>query len=139
MANVLNLEVVTPAKVLLKEETTSLIVPATEGYLGVLPNHAPLITGLQPGMIKYRRGEALHVLSISKGFMEVANNVATILVDTAEKPEDIDVERAKAAKERAVKRLHEHYPGIDVHRAELAMHKALARIEAAEYENIHKP
>jgi len=133
MANVLNLEVVTPAKVLLKEEIMSLIVPATEGYLGVLFNHAPLITGLKPGIIKYRQGEELNVLSISKGFMEVADNVVTILVDTAEKPEDVDVDRAKAAKERAAKRLHEHHPGIDVQRAEVALYKAIARIEAAEY------
>lgn len=133
MAKVLSLEVVTPEKVVLKEETTSIVVPATEGYLGVLPNHAPLITGLQPGVILYRQGEERHALCISNGFMEVANNVATILVDTAEKPEEIDVQRAQAAKERAEQRLHELYPGIDVHRAELALNKALARIRAAEY------
>lgn len=133
MSNVLSLEVVTPERVLFKGETTSLIVPATEGYLGVLFNHAPLITGLKSGIIKYRQGESFKVLAISNGFMEVAHNVATILVDTAEKPEDIDVERANAAKERAERRLHEHQPGIDVHRAELALHRALARIEAAEY------
>ena len=139
MAKVLNLEVVTPEKVLLKVETTSLIVPATEGYLGVLHNHAPLITGLEPGIIKYRQDEDFQVLSISKGFMEVADNIATILVDTAEKPEDIDVERAKAAKERAEKRLQERHPGVDVDRAELSLHKALARIEAVGNRNIHKP
>lgn len=139
MANVLDLEVVTPEKVLLKEKVTSLIVPATEGYVGVLYNHAPLITGLKPGVVKYRLGEGkgdLRVLSISTGFMEVAHNVATLLVDTAERPEDIDVERAKAAKARAEKRLHERHPGLDVHRAELALHKALARIQAAEYKNL---
>lgn len=133
MAKVLNLEVVTPEKIMLKEEATSLIVSATEGSLGVLPNHAPLITGLEPGLLKYRQGEDLYVLAISNGFMEVAHNVVTILVNTAEKPEDIDVERAEAAKERAQKLLYERFPGLDVHRAELALRKALARLEAAEY------
>jgi len=133
MANVLNLEVVTPERVVLREETTSLIVPATEGFLGVQPNHAPLITGLKPGIIKFRQGEEVHALSISNGFMEVSHNVATILADTAEKPEDINVERARAAKERAEQRLHERHPGIDEQRAELALNKALARIEAVEF------
>ncbi|MGI6587908.1 MAG: F0F1 ATP synthase subunit epsilon [Peptococcia bacterium] len=133
MAKVLNLEIVTPERVSLKTEINSLIVPATEGYLGVLFNHAPLITGLEPGVLQYRQGESLLVLAISNGFMEVAHNNITILVDTAETPEEIDVERAKAAKERAEKRLQECPPGLDVHRAELALHKALARLKVAEF------
>ena len=133
MAKVLNLEIVTPERVSLKTEINSLIVPATEGYLGVLFNHAPLITGLEPGVLQYRQGESLLVLAISNGFMEVAHNIVTVLVDTAEKPEEIDVERALAAKERAEKRLQECPPGLDVHRAELALHKALARLKVVEY------
>lgn len=133
MAKVLNIEVITPERVKLKVETTSLIVPATEGYLGVWPNHAPLITELGPGVLKYRQGKKFSALAVSSGFMEVADNVATILVNTAENPEEIDVERAAAAKKRAEKRLHEYAPGLDVHRAELALHRAIARLKTAAY------
>ncbi|MDD2212272.1 MAG: F0F1 ATP synthase subunit epsilon [Clostridia bacterium] len=138
MANVLNFEVITPERIMLKGKTTSLIVPATEGFLGVWPNHAPLITGLQPGIVKYRQGETFFVLAISNGFMEVADNVITILVNTAERPEDIDVARAQAAKERAEKRLYKQPPGLDVHRAEFALHRALARLKAVHYKCISK-
>jgi F-type H+-transporting ATPase subunit epsilon len=134
MAKVLNLEIVTPERVLLKEEAESVIVPATEGSLGLLYNHAPIITGIQPGILKYRRDNNLRILAVSGGFMEVSNNKVTILADSAEKPEEIDLERAIAAKDRAEKRLKEHYPpGLDEHRAELALQRALARIHAAEY------
>lgn len=133
MAKILNLEVVTPERIMLQEETQSIIVPAAEGLLGLLPNHAPIITGLNPGLIKYRQGADLHVLAISGGFMEVSNNKVSVLADTAELPNEIDIERANAAKERAQKRLKEPPPGLDVHRAELAFHRAMARLRAAEY------
>lgn len=133
MAKVLNLEVVTPERIMLQEETQSIIVPAAEGLLGLLPNHAPIITGLNPGVIKYRQGADLHVLAIGGGFMEVSNNKVSVLADTAELPEEIDVERANAAKDRAQKRLKEPPPGMDVHRAELALNRAMARLRAAEY------
>jgi F-type H+-transporting ATPase subunit epsilon len=133
MAKVMTLEVVTPERVSLKVEINSLVAPATEGPLGVLYNHAPLITGLEPGVLKYRQGEKVFILAVGSGFMEIADNLITVLVDTAEKPEEIDVERALAAKERAEKRLLEQNPSLDVHRAELALHRALARLKAADY------
>lgn len=134
MAKVLNLEVVTPERVLLTEEAESVVVPATEGSLGLLYNHAPIITGLQPGIIKYRRDNNQHVLVVGGGFMEVSHNKITILADSAEKPGEIDLERAMDAKERAEKRLKERtHPGLDEHRAELALQRALARIHATEY------
>ncbi len=133
MAKILNLEVVTPERIMLQEETQSIIVPAAEGLLGLLPNHAPIITGLNPGLIKFRQGADLHVLAIGGGFMEVSNNKVSILADTAELPDEIDVDRANAAKERAQQRLKEPPAGLDVHRAELAFHRAMARIRAAEY------
>ena len=136
MAKVLKLEVVTPERVSLQVEINSLVVPATEGSLGVLYNHASLITGLEPGVLQYRQGEQTFFLAISNGFMEIADNLITVLVDTAEKPEEIDVERALAAKERAEKRLKEQKPGLDVHRAELALHRALARLKVADYKNV---
>jgi len=135
MAKNLNLEVVTPQKSALSEEINSLVVPATEGYLGIMSNHAPIITGLQAGLVKYRQDGKNHYLAISSGFMEVSQNKVTILADTAEKPEEIDRERAMAAKERAEKRLKEHPSGLDVARAEFALRRAVTRLKALDQKN----
>ncbi|GAW93840.1 F0F1 ATP synthase subunit epsilon [Calderihabitans maritimus] len=128
----IKMEVVTPERVVFSEEVDSLIVPAAEGYLGVLPNHAPLITGLEIGVVRYKQGGRESKMAISGGFMEVYENRAIILADTAEKGDEIDLERAQRAKERAEKRLKERPPDLDVVRAELALKRALARIKAAQ-------
>lgn len=125
----LRLEVVTPERKVLSEDIQSLVVPATEGYLGVLPNHAPLIAGLQIGIVRYKKDNEEKRMSISGGFLEVSKNKATIVAKTAELSEEIDVERAKRAKERAEKRLKSR-EDIDVLRAELALRRALARLKA---------
>ena len=122
------LEVVTPEKKVLTEEITSLIVPGIGGYLGVLPNHAPLISGLEPGEVKYKVGGQYKKMAISGGFMEVANNKVSILANTAECNEEIDIARAQAAKERAQKRLRNR-TDIDDQRAELALKRAMARLK----------
>lgn len=132
MANRLELEVVTPERVVLREEIEALVVPATEGYLGVLPNHLPIITGLVPGVVRYRKDGRIARLAVSGGFMEVAKNRVVILADTAERAEEIDVARAERAKERALRRLRERPPGLDVARAEMALRRALARLKAAQ-------
>lgn len=130
MGKFLTLDVVTPERLLLSEKIDSLVVPAAEGYLGVLPNHAPLIAGLKPGRVKYLLAGKKHYLAIGGGFMEVYKNKVTILADTAERPEEIDLARAEAAKARAEKRLRERPQGLDVTRAELALSKAMARLKA---------
>lgn len=135
MAVNLKLEVVTPQRSVLTEEISSLVVPASEGYLGILGNHAPIITGLQSGLIKYNQDSKNHYLAISSGFMEVSQNKVTILADSAERPSEIDRERAKAALERAEKRLKERQPGLDAARAEFALRRALTRLKAAEYKS----
>ena len=127
--NTLKLEVVTPERKVLSEEIVSLIVPAIEGYLGILPNHAPIISGLEPGVIKYKVGGDYKKMAISGGFLEVSANKASILANTAELAEEIDVQRAQAAKERAEQRL-QNKSDIDVLRAELALKRALARLKA---------
>lgn len=132
MADSLKLDVVTPDRTLLSSEIQSLIVPAVEGYLGVLPNHAPMIVGLVPGMVKYRSDGKLHYLAISGGFMEIAANKITLLADAAERPAEIDKARAEAARDRAQKRLKERPAGLDVQRAELALKRALARLSVLE-------
>ena len=123
-------EVVTPERSVLKRAVSSLVVPASGGYLGVLYNHAPLVTGLQAGVISMKDENAEETMAISGGFMEVIENKATIMADTAETTDEIDLQRAEQAKERARERLKQRPEGLDVARAEFAMRRALARIEA---------
>lgn len=100
------LSIVTPERVYYDGKVSSLVVPGTEGYLGVLSNHAPLITSLRNGRIEFRdEKDAVHILAVSGGFLEVFDNKATLLADTVEAAEEIDVNRAQQAFERAKKRL----------------------------------
>lgn len=96
------LSIVTPEKVIFEGEVISLIVPGTDGYLGVLSHHAPLITSLKPGKIEFQDDNSkLQIYAVSGGFLEVSANQATLLADTAEHSEEINVERAQTAIERA--------------------------------------
>lgn len=131
MGNKLRLEVVTPQKSVLSEEISSLVVPAEGGYLGILNNHAPIITGLQAGALKYCREGKIYWLAIGGGFMEVSQNIVTILADSAERPEEIDLKRANDARFRAEQRLKDRHPGLDVARAEFSLRRSMARIKVA--------
>jgi len=100
------LSIVTPEKTAFEADVKSLVVPGSEGYLGVLTNHAPLITALKTGRIEFRsEDDTVTLMAVSGGFLEISNNVATILADTVEMADDIDVERAQAAYDRYRKRL----------------------------------
>lgn len=127
----ITMEVVSPERLVLREEVGSLVVPAAQGYLGVLPDHAPLVTGLKPGVVKYRVNGEVKRMAVSGGFMEVKDNKAVLLADTAERAEEIDVARAIRARERAERRLQERTADLDVARAETALQRSLARIRAA--------
>lgn len=127
----LNLEVVTPERVVLSTTVSSVVVPGALGYLGILPGHAPLVTPLVPGVVTYRQNAEEKKLAVSGGFLEVADDRVILMADTAERAEEIDVERARRAKERAEKRLKERPPGLDVARAEGALKRAIARLKAA--------
>lgn len=131
MAEKLQVEIITPERLVLRGEAESLILPATEGYLGVLPRHAPYLAGLNVGVIRYRQGGNLKRVAVSGGFFEVNRNKVVVLADTAEKGEEIDIARARRAKERAERRLAERAPDLDVRRAEFALRRALARLRAA--------
>lgn len=130
--NSIKLEVVTPERKLLSEEVEMVVAPGTEGLLGILVNHAPLVTSLEIGVLKYVKEGREYVVAISGGFLEFKDNRATVLAETAELPEEIDVERAKAARERAEQRLAARTPDIDVHRAEIALKRALNRLRIAD-------
>lgn len=127
----IHLKVVTPERTVLDTFTSSIIAPAATGYLGILKNHAPLLTSLTPGVLSYTVGGQKKKMAVSGGFLEVADNNVTVLADTAETEEEINIERAKRAKERAEERLRKRTPDIDVARAEAALRRALARLKAA--------
>ncbi len=130
-----HLSIVTPEKIYCEAEVNSLSVPGTEGYLGILSHHAPLISALIPGKIEYRDAEEKVIeLAVSGGFLEVSDNKATILADAVENANEIDTNRAKAAKERAQKRINhsgEKDQSINVYRARIALLKALNRLKVA--------
>lgn len=128
----LQLEVVTPSRTVLKSSAESIIVPIADGYMGFMRDHAPLVAGLGVGIVQYgpEHGEKKR-MAITGGFVEVADNRVTILADTAELAEEIDVARAMAAKERAERRLRERQANIDRVRAEAALQRALNRLKAS--------
>jgi F-type H+-transporting ATPase subunit epsilon len=127
------LSAVTPEKVVFEQDVSSIIAPGIEGYLGVLTNHAPIITPLTAGRfdVKDPSGKQTEYF-ISGGFLEVSNNVATVLADAIENPAEIDIERAKSAEQRARERLARRTsPDIDDARAETALKRALWRQKLA--------
>jgi len=131
MAGTFSLQVVSPEGNVLKEEVEFVVLPGGAGELGILPNHSPLIAGLDIGVIRYTLNSTIKRVAIAGGFVEVADNSATVLADTAELGEEIDLTRAIEAKERAMKRLAARSNEIDVRRAEYALRRAAARISAA--------
>ena len=131
MAERVQFELVTPERLLLSEMVEMVVVPGTEGNFGVLPGHAPLITELAVGEITFRNGAEEQKLAVAWGFAEVLPDRVTILAETAERPSEIDVERARKAKERAEKLLTSGDPNVDVERALAAQKKAETRLEVA--------
>jgi F-type H+-transporting ATPase subunit epsilon len=134
MAETFQLEIVTPEKLVVKEVAEEMQIPGKNGYLGILPGHAPLITELSVGQISYRNGSETHYLCVAWGFAEVLPDKVTILAETAERGEDVDCERAQKAKERAEKRLASGDPEVDVPRAQGALARANTRLEVAQKE-----
>jgi F-type H+-transporting ATPase subunit epsilon len=129
------LDVVTPDRKVFGEEVEMVIVRGGDGDLGILPHHAPLATPLKPCVVRIRQDGEERKIAVSGGFLEVANNRVTILADAAELPEEIDVERARRAKERAEQRLAnaetDTEDRIDVERARRALARANVRLEVA--------
>ncbi|MDA1256317.1 MAG: F0F1 ATP synthase subunit epsilon [Chloroflexi bacterium] len=125
------LTIVTAESQVFSEEADSLVAPGIEGQLGILPNHAPLMTQLQPGEMTVRVGNDEVVMAVAGGFMEVLNNRVTILADTAELDTEIDLERAEAALERARQRVESRPADIDFARASQAFRRAQIRVTVA--------
>jgi F-type H+-transporting ATPase subunit epsilon len=131
MAEVFQLEIVTPEKRVVSDTAEEVQIPGKKGYLGVLPGHAPLITELAVGEIIYRKDGQPHYLSVAWGFAEVLPAKVTILAEAAERPEEIDVARAQEARERAEERLKSQDPATDYERALYALKRADVRLDVA--------
>lgn len=125
----LTVSVVTPDGPVLKEDYDMVVCETEDGELGVLPGHIPLVAPLVISAVRLKRGNNTDRLAVNGGFLEVQPNNITILAQSAEKPTDIDVERARKALERAEKRLQSKQDNIDFHRAEMALKRAMNRIE----------
>jgi F-type H+-transporting ATPase subunit epsilon len=133
MPDAIELVIVTPEKQLLREKVADVQMPGENGYLGILPGHAPLMTELGIGELSYRdtSGKESTPIAIIRGFAEVLPDRATILAETAERAEEIDLQRAKEALARAEKRLASNDPNIDWDRSSVALQRALIRIQVA--------
>ncbi len=129
----IELIVVTPERQLLRETVVEVTVPGPEGALGILPGHAPLMTELGIGELSYRTATSPQPISLSivRGFAEVLPDRVTMLAETAERAEEIDLNRAEAAKARAEKRLASTDANIDWDRATVALQRAIIRIHVA--------
>src|SRR5271165_1171253 len=131
MSDTFQLEIVTPARLLVKDAAEEAQIPAVNGYLGILPGHAPLISELGVGEISYKASGATHTLSVAWGFVEVLPDKVTIMAEAEEHPEEIDTTRAQKAKERAEQRLKSNDPQVDYPRAEDALQRAETRLTVA--------
>jgi F-type H+-transporting ATPase subunit epsilon len=129
----IELVVVTPERQLLRETVVEVEIPGLDGELGILPGHAPLITELGIGPLSYKTSTSSQpvVIAVLQGFAEVLPDRVTVLAETAERAEEIDLARAEAAKARAEKRMASNDTNIDWDRAVVALQKSLIRIEVA--------
>jgi F-type H+-transporting ATPase subunit epsilon len=130
----LHLEIVTPAKITVSQDVDMVVAPGSLGEFGILEGHVPFLSGLVPGELRYTVDDKTEFLAVTSGFAEVSDDNVSILVDAAETAQDIDVERAKQAVERATERLAKDRSAEDVDfiRAEAALKRAMMRIKVAE-------
>ena len=128
----IQLTIVTPDRALVNEQVDEIQIPGAEGYLGVLPGHAPLFTELKVGELSYRKGNTWTSLAVAWGFAEVLPDQVRVLAETAERAQEIDLERAIKAKERAEQRLTRGGDDVDYDRARIALQRALIRIQVAQ-------
>jgi F-type H+-transporting ATPase subunit epsilon len=127
------LEVVTPEKVVVSQEVDLVMAPGTEGEFGILPGHIAFLSGIIPGELRFDNGDKKEYMAVTFGFAEISNDRVSVLVDTAEKAGDIDIERAQKAMERAKARLEKESEkeDTDILRAEAALKRAVSRMKVA--------
>ncbi|MBV9294621.1 MAG: ATP synthase F1 subunit epsilon [Acidobacteriaceae bacterium] len=132
MADTFQLEVATPERLFVDEQVSEAELPGKNGYMGILPGHAPLLSALGAGVLTYGSGAGAHVLAIDGGFVEVFENHVRVLADHAEFAQDIQVDRARADLEQATAALKQAHDSPESDAALRALAKAQARIDAAE-------
>jgi len=128
----IQLTIVTPERSLVNEQVDEIQIPGAGGYLGVLPGHAPLFTELKVGELSYRKGNNWTPLAVAWGFAEVLPDQVRVLAEIAERAQEIDLERAMKAKDRAEQRLTRGGDDVDYDRARIALQRALIRIQVAQ-------
>ncbi len=131
MVNKLRLEIVTPYGPVISEDVDEITASGTEGEFGILPGHVPFVTTLKIGMLTYKKNGLINYVFVNSGYAEVSQDKVVILADSAERAEDIDIERARAAMKRAEERL-KQAEKIDFARAMAALQRASIRIQIAE-------
>ncbi len=136
----IRLDIVSAERVVFSGDVDVVVAPGVEGQLGILPHHTPLMTTLQAGELRTRKGGEEFSLAISGGFLEVRPDRVIVLADAAERAEEIDVARAEEAKRRAQERLSDrHAAGLDTARTEAALRRSLARLKVVEARRRRKP
>ena len=133
MEKTFDVEIITPDRVFYKGTADLLEFNTESGEIGVYRDHFPLTTVLEPGLVTIHHEDEEQVAAVHAGFAEILGDKVTLLAELAEWPEEIDLERAEAARERAEERIHNRNDNLDLKRAEFALHKALIRINLAEY------
>jgi len=128
----ITVDILTPEKNVLHTQADSVVVPAADGEMGFLADHAPLVAQLQPGEIRLRTGNDTQFFAVSGGFVEVQNNHVVVMAETAEMAHEIDIERARQAAERAKAALRAPSADVDLAQAEAALRRALMRLRTAE-------
>ena len=127
----IDLQIVTPDRLIVQEPVDEVEIPGSEGYFGVLPGHTPLLASLAVGELWYRKGQEKFYLSLAFGFAEVLPDRVTILARLAERAEEIDVARAESARQRAEERLAGRPSDLDYERARVSLQKALSRLQVS--------
>lgn len=128
----LKLEILTPERRVYEDEVDMVIAPGSEGYLGILPHHTPLLTALGPGELRVRKGGVEETLAVFGGFMDVRPDRVVVLTDAAERATEIDEQRAQAARERAQRALAEGVTGIEEATARAELQRAIVRIQVSQ-------
>lgn len=127
----LHLEIITPERVVLAEDVESVVIPAVEGEVTILPEHIPLFTRVKPGEIKYNIGKDEHFMAIQEGFLEVLNDSVNILTNYAVRSEEIEIAKVEAAKKRAEEALKQKKDEQGIVIAEAELRKAILELKVA--------
>lgn len=126
-----DLEIITPDRIFYKGQAMMLELNTTEGEVGIYKRHIPMTMIIQPGIMRIHGEDGMKEAALHAGFIEILPDKITVMAETAEWPDEIDINRAKEAEARAQRRLQTHDPKIDMSRADLALKRAIVRIEAA--------